>query len=253
MILILGGTTEGYGLAQRLADDGRTDVISSLAGRTANPRLPAGKVRIGGFGGVEGLHAYIRQNHIAALIDATHPFAARMGWNAAQAAQSANIPILRLTRPAWTPGPGDRWCQVENWEQAAAAVAQRGPRVLMTIGRQELDHFSALTDHWFLVRSVDAPDPRPALARMEILLARGPFSLDGERQLLTQHRIDTIVCKNSGGSATDAKLTAARELGLAVVMLQRPPRPDTATAATVEQAATWVADLQQEHPSNGSV
>lgn len=239
-VLILGGTTEGYGLAQRLDEPGSLRVISSLAGRTANPRLPAGEVRIGGFGGVSGLSAYLTEHRIAAVVDATHPFASRMGWNAARACTNTNIPLLRLERPAWTPVPQDRWHPAETWEQAVAAVGSLSKRVLMTIGRQELLPFAALTDPWFLIRSVDAPDPMPPFQQAELLLARGPFTLDGERTLLTTHAIDTLVCKNSGGGATDAKLTAARELGVNVIILQRPIRPQTAVTDYVEGAAAWV-------------
>lgn len=242
-ILILGGTTEGYELAQSLSDLDAVHVISSLAGRTKEPRLPVGECRMGGFGGIEGLSAYVTAHAITAIIDATHPFASRMGWNAALACAQTQIPLLRLERPAWQPVEGDHWHMANDWTQAAALAAALGPRVLLTIGRQELAHFAALNDHWFLIRSVDMPNPLPAFAQAEILLARGPFTLDGERQLLSSQRITTIVCKNSGGTATDAKLQAARQLGLDVVMLQRPQRPPTTQAATCRDAVEWVWNL----------
>ena len=239
-VLLLGGTTEGYELAQALAELGTLRVVSSLAGRTQNPRLPAGEVRIGGFGGIEGLRDYLSRNRIDAVIDATHPFAGRMGWNAANAAALANVPLLRLERPAWQAGPGDRWHCVQDWTQAAQAVERSASRVLLAIGRQELEHFAHLERQWFLIRTVDRPDPPPAFAQYHLLLAKGPFTLDGERQLLVENRIDAIVCKNSGGTATDAKLSAARELGIGVVMLDRPQRPPTAVVSTTAAAMDWV-------------
>ena len=250
-VLILGGTTEAYSLAQKLTDQGTWRVISSLAGRTANPRLPTGEVRIGGFGGIEGLSTYLAQNIIGAVIDATHPFASRMGWNAAAACRHTNIPLLRLERPAWGPTPSDRWVPVETWEQAVAAVDRESQRVLMTIGRQELLPFAVLKHPWFLIRSVDAPNPMPPFEKVQLHLDRGPFTLEAERALLATHAIDTIVCKNSGGSATDAKLVAARELGVKVIILQRPLRPETTVTSSVEGALKWVQELDESsilHP-----
>ena len=244
-ILILGGTTEGYELAQNLSGLDNVQIISSLAGRTKNPKLPVGECRLGGFGGVEGLCAYLIEHSITAIIDATHPFASRMGWNAAQASTQTQIPLLRLQRPAWHPTQGDHWHMANDWEQAARWVAELGPRVLLTIGRQELGHFASLNDHWFLIRSVDSPDPLPPFAQAEILLARGPFTLDGEMQLFSSQHINTIVCKNSGGSATDAKLQAARQLNIDVVMLDRPQRPPTSQAATCREAVEWVLNLDK--------
>lgn len=243
-VLVLGGTTEGYSLAERLAGNPAWHAISSLAGRVANPRLPAGEFRIGGFGGPEGLANYLRERGVAAVIDATHPFAARMGGNAAQACAAAKVPLLRLERPAWTPQTGDRWDQVEDWPQAAELVGRLSRRVLMAVGRQELSHFEGLDHVWFLIRAVDRPDPMPGFARVDVVLARGPFRLDGELALLREHDIDTIVCKNSGGSATDAKLAAARELGIRVVMKARPVRPATATVADVAAALRWLEALR---------
>jgi len=238
-ILILGGITEAYALARELADQPDVRVISSLAGRTENPRLPVGEVRIGGFGGPEGLATYLRDNHIDAVVDCTHPFAARMGWNAAQGCAAAGVPLLRLERPAWVAQDGDLWDDVDDWPEAVALVGAQSKRVLMAVGRQELEPFAGLDHVWFLIRSVEAPDPMPPFAQAEILLARGPFTLESERELLTARRIDTIICKNSGGP-TDAKLAAARELGLRVVIKSRPRRPDTPKAASVDEALDWL-------------
>ena len=199
-VLILGGTTEGYALAAALAKLAGLRVVSSLAGRTASPRHPPGELRIGGFGGAAGLEAYLRAGRITAVIDATHPFAARMGWNAAEACAVAGVPLLRLERPAWTPAPGDRWDEVDDWDEAARLLANRSRRVLLALGRQELDPFAGLDDVWFLIRSVDAPNPMPPFAQAEVVLARGPFTLADEADLLRTRGIDTLVCKNSGGS-----------------------------------------------------
>lgn len=238
-ILILGGTAEAYVLADALALRPGLQVISSLAGRTGTPRLPTGEVRVGGFGGVPGLVAYLRDTAIDAVVDCTHPFASRMGWNAAEACAAAAVPLLRLERPAWVRQDGDVWDEVEDWAKAVALVSARSRRVLLAVGRQDVAPFAGLEGVWFLIRSVEAPDPMPPFAQAEILLSRGPFSETAERDLLTARRIDTIVCKNSGGP-TDAKLAAARALGVRVVMMRRPPRPQTARAATVVEALDWL-------------
>jgi len=244
-LLILGGTTEAYDLADRLAGRGGWHVINSLAGRTANPRLPAGETRIGGFGGIEGLARYLAERSIRAVIDVTHPFAARMGWNAAEGCRLAGVPLLRLERPAWRPEPDDVWEPVETWAGAAEALRRLAARrVLLAVGRQELTHFTDVDDSWFLIRLVTPLDPKPAFQAAEWLYSRGPFALDDERALLDTWTIDTLVCKNSGGEATSAKLIAARERGIRVVMLQRPARPaEVARAATVGEALNWVDGL----------
>ncbi|MGW1513900.1 cobalt-precorrin-6A reductase [Streptomyces sp. NPDC002394] len=237
-VLILGGTTEARALAGLL--HGRVRVTSSLAGRVASPRLPAGEVRIGGFGGPEGLAAWVREQAVDAVIDATHPFAERISFNAARAAATAHVPLLALRRPGWVPVDGDDWRSVASLEEAAGALSTLGDRVFLTTGRMGLAAFAACPQ-WFLVRSVDAPDA-PMPSRTEILLDRGPFTLAGERELLARHRIDVVVTKDSGGAATAPKLTAAREAGLPVVVVRRPPVPEgVPTAATPEEAAAWVA------------
>lgn len=240
-LLILGGITEAHALARALVERSDLRVISSLAGRTGNPHPPVGEVRIGGFGGADGLAAYLRDNCIDAVIDCTHPFAARMGWNAATGCAAAGVPLLRLERPAWTRQDGDAWDEVENWTQAAAVLGARSRRVLLAVGRQELEPFAGLDRIWFLIRSVETPDPLPPFAHAEILLARGPFTYESEYELLTTRHIDTIVCKNSGGPA-DAKLAAARALGLRVVIKNRPPRPHTLTVTSVAEALSWLGE-----------
>ncbi|ROQ32986.1 precorrin-6A/cobalt-precorrin-6A reductase [Streptomyces sp. PanSC19] len=237
-VLVLGGTTEARALAGLL--HGRVRVTSSLAGRVASPRLPAGEVRIGGFGGVDGLVEWMAGHAVDAVIDATHPFAERISFNAARAAATAHVPLLALRRPGWAPGEGDDWRSVGSLEEAATVLDGLGDRVFLTTGRMGLAAFAACPQ-WFLVRSVDAPDA-PVPSRTEVLLDRGPFTLDGERELLARHRIDVVVTKDSGGAATAPKLTAAREAGLPVVVVRRPPVPSgVPVAATPEEAAAWVA------------
>lgn len=244
-LLILGGTTEGYKLAEAATSLPNLRVVSSLAGRVGSPRLPAGEVRIGGFGGIAGLAEYLRQEKIDAVIDATHPFASRMGWNAAGASAETGTALLRLERPAWQPVTGDHWVIAEDWPQAATSLRDAMPaaqRVFLAIGRQELAHFTGLDDIWFLIRAVETPDSTMQFTQSELLLARGPFRYTDELALLRDHRIDTIVCKNSGGGATDGKLTAARELGIRVVMLQRPIRPTLTSAPDVAAAMAWLQE-----------
>ncbi|MGI5127224.1 cobalt-precorrin-6A reductase [Pseudonocardia sp. CA-107938] len=230
VVLILGGTTEARELAGELVGEFR--VITSLAGRVRAPAPLPGEVRIGGFGGVEGLVAWLRDEQIDAIVDATHPFAAQMTAHAVAAAERAGVPYLRLDRPGFPPDPA--WTVVASLEEAAAALT--GDRVFLTTGRQNLRVF-AECPQWFLVRAVDPPSG-PAPARMQVLLDRGPFTVDGERALLREHRIDVLVTKDSGGSATEAKLEAARAEGVAVVLVARPPGPSG--VPTVAEAARWV-------------
>lgn len=237
-VLILGGTTEARRLAESLQPAAR--VTTSLAGRVAGPRLPAGEVRIGGFGGAEGLAQWLRAHEVDALVDATHPFAGTISFNAASAAITAHVPLLALRRPGWVAGEGDDWHIAGSLEQAAGMLPALGRRVFLTTGRMSLAAFAGLDELWFLVRSVDAPEP-PMPSRTEVLLDRGPFTLDSERELLRRHRIDVLVTKDSGGAAAAPKLTAAREAGLPVVVVRRPPVPDgVPVAVTVDEAAAWL-------------
>ncbi|WP_374986718.1 cobalt-precorrin-6A reductase [Streptomyces fradiae] len=240
-VLILGGTIEGRRLAETLDATG-VRVTSSLAGRVATPAPLPGEVRVGGFGGAEGLARWTREHQVDAVIDATHPFAGTISFNAARAAATSHVPLLALRRPGWTPAEGDDWHPVASLTEAADTVRGLGRRAFLTTGRMGLAAFAEVSDVWFLVRSVDPPEP-PHPSRMEVLLDRGPFTLDGEREVLRRHGIDVLVTKDSGGTATAPKLVAAREAGVPVVIVRRPPVPDgVPVAATVEEAAFWVAE-----------
>ncbi|GAA1820663.1 cobalt-precorrin-6A reductase [Actinomadura chokoriensis] len=238
-VLILGGTAEARALAARLAVR-RTGVhvVSSLAGRVSDPRLPAGEVHIGGFGGAGGLAAWLRGNRIDRLVDATHPFAERMSASAAHASRATGVPLLALRRPGWEAEDGDDWHRVPSLPEAAGALPV-GARVFLTTGRRSIPVFAARADAWFLARSVDPPEP-PVPPNAEVLLARGPYTVEGERALIRDHRLDVLVTKDSGGSMTRAKLTAARDAGIPVVMVDRPPHPDGVQATDdVATAAAW--------------
>ena len=239
-VLILGGTTEATALAKRLAGHPRIDARVSLAGRTKNPVLPPLPTRIGGFGGVEGLADYLRAERIEGVIDATHPFADRISANAAAACSQVGVPLRLLTRPAWVAGPGDRWIGVPDMNAAALALRALGDTVFLTIGRQEVAAFEATPDKRYLIRAVDPPEPMPALPRMSLILDRGPFTVEGELALMRGERIEVVVSKNSGGRATDAKLEAARELGLPVVMVERPAGNGVAELHDVAEAMGWL-------------
>ncbi|HEY8979954.1 MAG TPA: cobalt-precorrin-6A reductase [Streptomyces sp.] len=203
-------------------------VTTSLAGRVSRPGALAGETRVGGFGGVAGLGAWLREHRVTAVVDATHPFASRMTHNAVAAAAETGVPLVVLRRPGWEAGAGDRWYDVGSLAEAAALVPSLGRRVLLTTGRLELAAFAHITGVHFVTRSVEPPDP-PMPDDCEVLLARGPFSLDDELRLLREHRIDAVVTKDSGGAATAAKLVAARELGLPVVVVRRPALPSGVT------------------------
>ena len=240
--LILGGTAEARELAEQLSGAG-VPVISSLAGRVARPRLPVGEVRVGGFGGPEALARWLHDHCIVAVVDATHPFAERISASAATACSRAGVPLLRLERPGWSEGRGDRWYWVDSLEQAAAAIPRLGHRVLLTTGRQGLAAFADSGEPWFLIRCVDPPAP-PLPPYHELILDRGPYTLPGELTLIDRHRIDLLVAKDSGGNLTRAKLDAARSRRLPVIVVRRPPRPPgPAAVSTVGAAAEWVREL----------
>ncbi|MFF3905931.1 cobalt-precorrin-6A reductase [Streptomyces sp. NPDC001848] len=228
-VLVLGGTTEARELAAALASRPAVRVTTSLAGRVSRPGAVEGDVRIGGFGGAQGLADWLREHHVDAVVDATHPFAAGITANAARAAAATGVPLVVLRRPGWSAGPGDRWHEAASLTDAATLLPGVGRRVLLTTGRLGLAAFAHLTDLHFVVRSVEPPEP-PLPPDMRLLLARGPFTVEDETALLREHRVDVVVTKDSGGTATAAKLAAARHLGLPVVVIRRPPLPQGVTA-----------------------
>ncbi|GAA3568175.1 cobalt-precorrin-6A reductase [Kribbella ginsengisoli] len=237
-VLLLGGTGEARRLADVLAAE--HDVVSSLAGRIGEARLPVGEVRQGGFGGVDGLTAWLVEHGVEAVVDATHPFAATMTAHAVAATSALGLPLLVLRRPGWREQPGDIWHWTPDVAAAAALLPALGRRVFLTIGRQGLAAF-ATTGLWTLARCVDPPDPLPTWC--ELLLDRGPYELAAELDLLQNHRIDVLVTKNSGGDMTAAKLTAARELGIPVVLIERPPLPPgVAMAETPDEVRRWLTN-----------
>lgn len=249
-LLILGGSGEAAGLARALAGDARYDVTLSLAGRTAAPAQLPGKLRKGGFGGAEGLARTLAEDRFDIFIDATHPFAIEMKRNAIEAARATGVRFLAVRRPAWVPRESDRWILVESIEDAAAALGEVPQRVFLTTGRVELAPFKAAApQHSYVLRSVEAPAPEELPPRVELITARGPFKLEDEKALLAAHAIDVIVTKNSGGTATSAKLDAARALGLPVIVVERPELPEAPSVETVEDALLW---LERAHGSTSS-
>jgi precorrin-6A/cobalt-precorrin-6A reductase len=239
-VLILGGTAEARALAAALADRLAFAVILSLAGRTAAPAPQPVPVRSGGFGGPEGLARYLRDERIEVLIDATHPYAAVISANAAQAAKAAGVPLIALRRPAWPKVDGDNWIEVDEVEDAVAALGNAPRRVFVALGRKELQPFAGAPQHDYLIRSVDPVDPLLGVPHAAYIVARGPFSEAEDHALLERHKIELIVAKNSGGEATYGKIAAARALGLTVIMLKRPALPDVESAATVDEVLAWL-------------
>lgn len=242
-VLVLGGTAEARALARALVDAG-VRVVSSLAGRVQEPALPLGEVRIGGFGGASGLAAWVREQQVPAVVDATHPFASTMTAHAVEACAAAGVPLVVLRRPGWPPEPG--WVWADSVPDAAALLPSLGKRVFLTTGRTSLAAFAGL-DLEFLVRCVDPPSG-PLPHRVQVLLSRGPFTVDGERALLREHAVDVLVTKDSGGTLTSAKLAAARAEDVQVLVVRRPPLPPGVDAMTSVEAA-----LARVIPTNGTV
>jgi precorrin-6A/cobalt-precorrin-6A reductase len=240
-LLILGGTTEAADLAQRIAGEigPVLDLIVSLAGRMVTlPDLP-GRLRVGGFGGAEGLADYLRAESIKAVIDATHPFAKNISAHAHDACHRTGVAHLMLERPPWPCEPTDNWTMAEDMASAAKALPQLGARAFLTIGRQELDAFRAVDKVWCLVRLIDPP-PAPLPSHWQMVQGRPPFSEDDEIDLMRQHAIDLLVTKASGGAATYGKILAARKLGLPVLMIQRPRTPDVHAVSSPDDALAWI-------------
>jgi precorrin-6A/cobalt-precorrin-6A reductase len=239
-VLILGGTMEARQLAERLAKRADLTVTLSLAGRTTAPTSYPVPVRVGGFGGSEGLAAYLGNQRIAVVVDATHPYAVAISANAAAAAPRAGVALLALRRAGWTPITGDRWIEVADAAGAVQALGNIPRCVLLALGRQAIEPFANAPQHRYLVRSVEAIIPPLRVPHAVYITGRGPFAEADERALLEQHRIEVIVAKNSGGPATYSKIAAARALGLPVIILRRPPLPAVEAVATVDDAVAWL-------------
>lgn len=238
-ILILGGTTEAREFAAQIADRLEFAATLSLAGRTKAPLHQPVPVRIGGFGGTDGLAHYLSESGAHLLIDATHPFAANISRNAASAARATGIPILAIRRPPWLKRAGDNWTETTNVTEAAIKTGSTPRNIFLALGRQELGPFESQPQHRYLIRSVDPVEPQPLLPNARYITARGPFFLDDEKELLSVNAIDVIVAKNSGGDASYAKIAAARELGIEVVIVIRPALPSVETVETASDAVRW--------------
>ncbi|MCE5975026.1 cobalt-precorrin-6A reductase [Sinirhodobacter sp. WL0062] len=239
-ILLLGGTTEASRMARALAEAGLPAVFS-YAGRTEAPVAQPIPTRVGGFGGPEGLAEYIRAEAITHVIDATHPFAAQMSRNAITACAASGTPLLALERPAWAAQPGDSWTHVPDIAGAIASLPDASARVFLAIGKQNLTAFAAKPQHHYLLRLVDPPEGALPLPDAQAVIARGPFSPEGDEALLRAHAITHIVAKNAGGAGAEAKLIAARALHLPVILIDRPALPPRETVASVDQALAWIA------------
>jgi precorrin-6A/cobalt-precorrin-6A reductase len=241
-VLILGGTSEASALATQLAARADLTVISSFAGRVRQPLLPAGIVRVGGFGGVDGLISYLVDENIEVVIDATHPFASKISGNAELACNTLSLPLIALERPPWEPNEHDCWCTVPDAQAAASMVNHQPNRVFLSIGRQEVGAFSNCEDAWFLVRAIDAPS-ETLPANSKLILKRGPFHLNDELQMLRSESITLIVSKNSGGTATYSKIEAARALRIPVVMIDRPRKHNVPTVPQPDDVLQKLAQL----------
>ena len=239
-VLLLGGTTEASALARLLAAQGIATTLS-YAGRTENPRAQPVPVRVGGFGGIAGLTDYLRHHRVTHLVDATHPFAATMSGHSVEAARLAGVPHVALTRRAWGPVAGDRWTRVADIDGAVAALAGQPRRIMLALGRMHAEAFATQPQHHYLLRFVDAPEQPPGLPHHTLIVDRGPFTATGDGALMQANAIDLVVCKNAGGSGADAKLIAARDLGLPVLMIDRPAVPYRTEFYHPEDVLVWLA------------
>lgn len=238
-VLLLGGTTEASALARLLATKGIAATLS-YAGRTQSPHAQPVPVRIGGFGGIEGLADYLREHRVTHLVDATHPFAATMSANAIEAARLAGTRRIALTRPAWVACADDCWRHVPDIPAAVAALTGPPSRIMLALGRMHVEAFAAQPQHHYLLRFVDTPDQPPPLPHHSLVVDRGPFSTDGDRQLLRDHAINLLVCKNAGGKGAEAKLIAARQVGVPVLMIDRPVIPARTETCRPEDVLAWL-------------
>jgi len=241
-ILLIGGTEEAVTLNHKLADIGEISLITSLAGRTTTPATLKGHVASGGFGGRQGLVGFLIEHEISLVIDATHPFADQMTQAAFEVCMQLNIDYLRFQRPSWEMEFGDRWIEAKDVKDAASKLS-KFERIFLSIGRQELAAFDGIADKYFLVRSIEAVDFAPAGSNVDFIQDRGPFTLDDEVRLMSFHKIDLLVSKNSGGDATYAKIAAARHLKIPVLMIHRPQLPDCRSYGTVEAVLSVIGKV----------
>lgn len=243
-ILLLGGTTEASRLARALVEAGH-DAVFSYAGRTAKPVEQPLPTRVGGFGGAEGLAAYLRSEAITHVVDATHPFAAQMSRNAIAGCAAASVPLCGFERPPWQAGEGDQWSHVADVAAAVAALPQAPARVFLAIGKQNLAMFAAKSQHHYLLRLVDAPESALPLPNCTVEIARGPFDEAGDLALMQRHGTTHIVAKNAGGNGAAAKLAAARRLELPIVMIDRPELPPRKVLGELAEVMAWLT-----HPAD---
>ncbi|MDI3337502.1 cobalt-precorrin-6A reductase [Defluviimonas aestuarii] len=239
-VLLLGGTSEASQLSRHFATH-RVDAVFSYAGRTDTPVEQPLPTRVGGFGGADGLAAYLSAESITHVVDATHPFAAQMSRNAISACADTNTPLCAFERKPWEAGEGDDWTHVPDLAGAVAALPEEPSCIFLAIGRQNLGAFAVKPWHHYVLRLVDAPQGKLPLPDAEAVIARGPFTEDGDRKLLKSRRVNLIVAKNSGGSGARAKLDAARSLGLPVILIDRPALPPRRTARSVAEVMAFLA------------
>jgi precorrin-6A/cobalt-precorrin-6A reductase len=240
-VLILGGTTEASELAHLMAGDGRFMATLSLAGRTSSPRPQPLPTRSGGFGGAAGLSRFLVDHEIEAVVDATHPYAAQISANTVAACAERKVPLLSIVRPTWTAEPSDRWHMVASTEAAVATLGEERRSVFLSLGRQELHLFAAAPQHRYVARLIEPPSQATLPPDLVLMRQRGPFDLSAERRLLQHERIEILVSKNSGGSATYPKIEAARSLDLPVIMIARPDKAAGTVVADAREALHWLA------------
>ena len=231
---------EASALARLIAGDGRFEATLSLAGRTLTPRAQPLATRIGGFGGVDGLARFLGDHAVDAVIDATHPYADQISANALGACERTGVPLVSIARLAWQAEAGDRWHVVRDAGEAAAALGSTPRRVFLSLGRLDLHAFAPAPHHHYVARTIDPPQQKVLPSNIRFLQARGPFDKVDEIRLLGDEKIDIVVSKNSGGAATYAKIEAARDLGLPVVMIARPEKATGHVVHSAEQAVAWL-------------
>lgn len=245
--MILGGTGEASALARLIVSRPGIDAVLSLAGRTSVPRAQPLPVRSGGFGGAAGLQDWLRRERTDAVIDATHPFAAQISANAVAACAGTGVPLGTIIRPPWQSCPGDQWLGVADMNAAADALGPEPQRAFLTLGRQELSAFARAPQHSYVTRLIELPEGIPLPPRIDFILARGPFEFDAERRFLEENRITILVSKNAGGPATYPKISAARSLGLPVIMVAQPDKPAGVRLDSPEAALGWLEELSKDH------